>query len=305
MLTTDDTGAPDLRARTVIVASGGQTVARIPSVAAGLPPDILQLDTARYRNPAELPPGAVLVVGGAQSGGQIVEDLLDGGRRVFLATSRVPRGPRRYRGRDILEWLVPLGFFDQRTDAITDPVERRTPVLIISGVGRHGHSVSLQSLAAKGATLLGRLGAIDGSSIRLAPDLAENIRWADARSAEVRQRIDGWIAKSGRSLPPHDPDPADEPCADPDGFAAPARLDLRTEGITTVIWSCGFGADLGWLHLPVVAPDGTLQVRDGRPDIPGLGFVGFPWLRSRKSGVILGALDDAEVAVEQVRAALA
>jgi putative flavoprotein involved in K+ transport len=305
LITTDAAETPMMQSHSVIIASGGQTVARIPAMAARLPADITQLDTGRYRNPQQLPPGAVLVVGGAQSGGQIVEDLLEGGRRVFMATSRVPRGPRRYRGWDILEWLVPAGYFDVRTQDIRDPADLRTPVLILSGVGRYGHSVSLQWLASRGATLLGHLRDVDSTTIHLDRDVADNIRWADARSAEIRGRIDAWIIGRGQALPPHDDDAADAPHSDPDAFPAPDRLDLRAEGISTVIWSCGFRADLDWLHLPVVAGDGSLVQRDGRADFPGVCFLGFPWLRTRRSGVVIGAKDDTEAVVAHIKTHLA
>ena len=89
-LATDD---GELRARTVVVATGDQNVPRVPALAGRLPGRVAQVHAAGYRSPAQLPDGAVLVVGSAQSGCQIAEDLLAGGRRVVVATSPVGRLP--------------------------------------------------------------------------------------------------------------------------------------------------------------------------------------------------------------------
>jgi hypothetical protein len=102
-----------LSARNVVIASGSQNRPRRPPAAASLPPGLHQIDASGYRNAAALPNGAVLVVGNAQSGGQIAEDLAEAGRTVFLATGRVGRIPRRYRGRDVSIWLIASGLFDQ------------------------------------------------------------------------------------------------------------------------------------------------------------------------------------------------
>jgi len=82
-----------------------------------LPRDILQLHTADYRSPESLPPGAVVVVGSGQSGCQITEDLLSAGRTVYSCTSKVGRVPRRYRGRDLVEWWVDMKFWDVTYDS--------------------------------------------------------------------------------------------------------------------------------------------------------------------------------------------
>src|SRR2546423_12537316 len=86
-----------LAAGAVVVASGFQNVPRRPAYADALPAEIRQLHVADYRRPDDLEDG-VLVVGGAQSGVQIADDLLEAGKRGYLATSRVGRLPRRYGG---------------------------------------------------------------------------------------------------------------------------------------------------------------------------------------------------------------
>jgi putative flavoprotein involved in K+ transport len=289
-----------LSTRSVVVAAGFQRVGRIPAIADGLPSTVLSIHASDYRRPDALPAGAALIVGSGQSGAQIAEDLHAAGREVLLSASAVPRCPRRYRGRDIIEWLVVSGAMDLTPDRLPDPRMRDAKQPMVSGVGRHGHSVSLQWLAAQGVRLLGRLVAVDGDRIRFAPDLADSIRFGDRASAEIRQSIDRTIEARGLSAPDAEPDAADEPAADPDGFRAPESLDLAAAGISCVIWATGFGADLSWVDLPIAGPDGMPANVGGRASVPGLWYTGIPWMRSRKSGVILGAADDAPAVVDEL-----
>jgi putative flavoprotein involved in K+ transport len=276
-----------LHARSVVVASGGARVPRIPAIASPLPGSILQLHTAAYRSAAELPAGAVLVVGGAQSGVQIAEDLLAAGREVFLATSPVGRVPRRYRGRDSFAWLADDGFFDERR---TDARPAANPQ--ISGVAG-GHTLSYQHLEHLGAVLLGGVADVSGSRVWLRDDLAHNIAFADAVSAEQRARIDAHIARSGADAPPPDADSADEPYPVQSIPQTPRQLDLRHARVGTVIWATGFDADTGFVRLPVVGERGEISQRDGATAVPGLFVIGQQWLRTRRSGTVYGVVADA------------
>ena len=294
------TAGERIQTRNVIVASGTVNAPRVLAVAESLDPKIVRTTTGRYRGTADLPPGAVLVVGSAQSGVQIVEDLLDAGREVYLATGRVGRAPRRLRGRDTLLWLTETGWMDQRPADLPDPAMQYWAQPQISGVGPLGHTVSLQSLAARGVTLLGHLEAADGTRVRFAADLPQHIGFADEIARRMRQHIDEHITRRGIAAPPSEPDPADEPVADPGAFVAPSEIDLRERGITSIVFSTGFTADFSWLRLPVVDDRATPIHADGRSPVDGLWFLGFPWLRTRKSGIIWGITEDSKAIVDQV-----
>ena len=297
---TVDASEERFSARNVIVASGTINAPAVPAFAAALDPKIARTTTGSYRKPTDLPPGAVLVVGSAQSGVQIVEDLLHDGRVVYLSTGRVGRAPRRLRGRDTLWWLTETGWMDQRPSDLPDPAMRFWAQPQISGVGPLGHTVSLQSLAAGGVRLLGHLEGIDGTKARFAPDLPQHVEFADETARRMRQHIDEHVARSGIAAPPSDPDPADEPVADPSAFTAPLDLDLTASGVSAVIFSTGFTADFSWLRVPVVDERGTPIHAEGRSPVAGLWFLGFPWLRTRKSGIIWGAAEDSAATVDQV-----
>jgi putative flavoprotein involved in K+ transport len=284
------TSAGQMAARSVVVAGGGQRRPVIPGLASALPADIHQSDAGRYRNPDALPPGAVLVVGSGQSGMQIAVDLVRGGREVLLATSRVPRVPRRYRGRDIHEWAVELGLYDQATEAVTDPADFRRPHPMLSGA-HGGQTLTYQQLARDGVHLLGRLTGVEGDTLRFGPELPRNIQHADQAADQFRRAVDGYVARAGIVAPPPDTDPAERP--EPVSREAPQTLNARAEHISTVLWCTGFGPDTRWLRVPVLRPDSTVAHARGVTAFPGLYVAGYPWLSNRGSGLLYGAAADA------------
>jgi putative flavoprotein involved in K+ transport len=290
-----------VRTQSVIVASGIANTQKLPPVAAAIDRRIEILTTGTYRRPSQLPPGAVVVVGSAQSGCQITEDLLDADRQVYLATGTVGRSPRRVRGRDTLAWLAESGWMTQRPQDLPDPAMMRAAQPQISGVGPRGHTVSLQSLARRGVTLLGHLESADGTRLRFGDDLAQHVRFGDEISARIRQHIDEYIVRRTIVAARTDEDPADEP-ADAESFSAPTELDLADRGVRCVIFSTGFGADYSWLRLPILGADGSIAHREGRAPVDGVWFVGLLWMRMRRSGIILGAMDDSAHVAAQVAA---
>jgi putative flavoprotein involved in K+ transport len=293
------TPAQQFYARAVVIAGGGQRIPVVPPLAARLPAELHQCDAARYRNPAGLPPGAVLVVGSGQSGAQIADELAAAGRDVLLATSRVARVPRRYRGRDVHEWSVELGLYDQATDAVTDPAEFREPHPMLSGA-RGGHTVALQQLARDGVRLLGRLVDAEDTKLAFAADLAENMQYADRRAAGFRRAVDSYVAGAGIDAAPPDTDPAEQPL--PEVPDAPLALDMRAEGITSVVWCTGFGPDTGWVHVPVLRADGLPVHTRGVTASPGLYVAGYPWLSTRGSGILYGVAADAARIAQHIAA---
>jgi putative flavoprotein involved in K+ transport len=273
-------------ARAVVIAGGGQRVPVIPALAGRLAAGLHQCEPAQYRNPAALPPGAVLVVGSGQSGAQIADELAAAGRDVLLATSRVARVPRRYRGRDIHEWSVELGLYDQATEAVADPGEFREPHPMLSGA-RGGRTLALQQLARDGVRLLGRLVDAEDTKLMFAADLAENMQYADRRAAAFRRAVDSYVTGTGIMAAAPDTDPAELPL--PGTPQVPLALDIQAEGITSVVWCTGFGPDTGWVNVPVLRADGLPAHNRGSTASPGLYVAGYPWLSTRGSGLLYGA----------------
>jgi putative flavoprotein involved in K+ transport len=290
------------RSRQLVLASGAQNKMSIPSFARNVTGEVLQLHACEYRDASLLPEGAVLVVGSAQSGVQIAEDLVGNGKRVFISTSKVSRFPRRYRGKDITDWLVLSGFYDVRTADVQDPQILKMKQPQISNRGLRGHTLSLQGLARKGAVILGKTEGTYNDIVNLRPDAAENVRFADDSSRKIKMMIDDYIKRSHIIAPVPEEDPEDDPdeaalCAD-----SVKSLNLKENKIASVIWATGFTGDFSYLKFPVSGDAGWPKHNEGISDIEGLFIIGHPWLRKRKSGIILGLDEDAGFIAEKLYA---
>jgi putative flavoprotein involved in K+ transport len=278
-----------LRADNVVVANGSFQRPRLPAAAEGLPASILQLHSSQYRNPDALPPGAVLVVGTAQSGSQIAEELYKAGREVYLSVGSAGRAPRRYRGKDCVWWLVQLGFFDQPFDSMSEQEARHFSPPHVTGNGG-GRTLNLHQFARDGVHLLGQVQGANDGNLMLAPDLHENLEKADGFAMHVTQMIDGFVAKTGMDAPQAEAEP---PLRDGYDIEPRTRLDLAVENISTIIWATGYQFDYSWVRFPIFDRDGYPIQRRGVTEAPGLYFLGQEWLHTRKSGTILGVGDDA------------
>lgn len=299
----DASGAVDVAsANSVVVASGLMQAPKIPAIREQFPESLLQLHASDYRAPGALPPGAVVVVGSGQSGCQISVDLIHGGRDVYLATSKVGRVRRRYRQRDILDWAIDIGFWDVTLEELPDPAIQHAPQPQVSGVGRFGGTLSLQSMARDGVRLMGHLTGVTGEVMKTDDSLAEHIAFADEVSAEFRSMIDGWIEANGVDAEPVEDDPNDLPAGPDVAEAGLTELDLEEAQVGSVVWCTGFTAHLDWIHAPVTDERGQPVHTRGISPVPGIYFLGFPWLHKRKSGVIYGLDEDARHIAQAISA---
>jgi putative flavoprotein involved in K+ transport len=283
------------RTRSVVIATGPHGVPRMP---AGLgAAEVLTAD--RYRNPAQLPSGAVLIIGASSSGVQIADELNRAGREVVLAVGRHTRLPRTYRGRDIFWWLNRTGRLARTIDTVPDPVAaRREPSLQLVGRGRRSEatqdSVDLVALQARGVRLAGRFAGLAGRRARFAPDLADTSAAADRTMHRVLDAIDrhikvaGLPASSAERRPPLNvPTPLLE-------------VDLARAGIDTVLVATGYRPHHPWLQLPIIEPDGSIRQHRGVTPAPGVYVVGQRFQHRRDSGFIAGARHDARAVVQHL-----
>jgi putative flavoprotein involved in K+ transport len=287
--------AGSFEAKHVVIATGPfQTPVASPLTSQ----KALSLHSSQYRNPEQLPPGAVLVVGSGNSGCQIAEELCTSGRSVFLSVSAHQRTPRRYRGKDCIWWNLALGDAD-RTVAQRIGAQ---PSRLMTGVAG-GHDIDPRRLAAQGVVLLGRVLGAENGRLTFAPDLGENLARGDVSLVELMRRCDEYVVRNGLDFPARE---ATAEPQDPVEVANPVRaLDIASSGISTIIWANGFRYDHGWIDVPVFGECGEQSHRvpnhtRGITSVPGVYFLGLPWLHKWKSAFLFGVGEDAEHIVTHI-----
>jgi len=287
--TTDGT----IEARYVVAATGPFQRPVIPPVV-GDDAGVLQMHSSGYRNPDQLPDGAVLVVGAGSSGVQIADELLRSGRRVYLSVGPHDRPPRRYRGRDFVWWLGVLGKWD--ADAPPQGAEHVT--IAVSGAFG-GHTVDFRDLAARGMTLVGLTVSFEDGTMRFATDLGANIAAGDANYLSLLDEADAYVTRMGLDLP-QEPE-ARELGPLPACVTEPVvELDLAGAGVRSIIWATGFAVDYSWLQVDAFDADGKPNHRRGVSSEPGVYFLGLPWLSRRGSSFIWGVWHDARYLADHI-----
>lgn len=275
-----------IEADSVVAATGPFQRPIMPTVvpeSAGL----VQMHSNAYRNPAQLPQGAVLVVGAGSSGVQIADELMRSGKRVYLSVGPHDRPPRAYRGRDFCWWLGVLGKWDAET-----PGPGTEHVTIAVSGARGGETIDFRRLAMQGMTLVGRTESFRNGLLTFAPDLGDNIRRGDANLMALLAEADAYIARNGLDLP-EEPD-ARKIDADPQCMTHPVlELDLTEAGIASIIWATGYGVDYSWLKVDAFDEKGRPKHQRGVSVEPGIYFLGLPWQARRGSSFIWGVWHDA------------
>jgi len=292
-----ETNAGVFLADQVVIAAGGYQIPIIPRSAERLGEDVVQLHSSIYRNPQQLPEGAVLVVGSGQSGCQIAEDLHIAGRKVHLCVGDAPRVARRYRGKDVVEWLHQMGYYDLpvHEHPLREGVRDKTNHYVTGRDG--GRDIDLRQRALEGMELYGRLLDVRGDRLLLDDDLAQCLDQADQVSESIKTSIDGFIAKKAIAAPE---EPRYRPVWVPPQERA--ELDYRAAGITSIVWCIGFRTDYSWIDLPVFNGRGQPAHVRGVTPIPGVYFLGLPWLYTWGSGRFSGVARDAGYLAEHIEA---
>jgi len=282
------------RCRALVLATGACNVPTVPGFAAGLPSGVAALTPFQYRNPRELEPGGVLVVGASATGVQLADEIQRSGRAVTLAVGEHIRMPRRYRGRDILWWMDKAGVLGQRYEEVEDLTRaRNVPSLQLAGYA-DCRNVDLNALTALGVKLVGRLVGIRDGVAQFSGSLINQAALSDLKMNRLLDLIDEWAGRnevvgelSGSLPPPHRSERTRLPAS------PPLSLDLRRGEIRSVIWATGFRPDYSWLEVPVLDRKGRIRHDGGVVDSPGLYLMGMQFMRRRKSALIDGAGDDA------------
>jgi len=282
-----------IEANNVVAATGSFQIPVIPNL---VPADaeITQIHSCSYRNPEQLPEGAVLVVGAGSSGAQIADELLLSGKSVYLSVGPHDLPPRSYRGRDFVWWLGVLG----KWDAVTMDPGMEHVTIAVSGA-RGGHTVDFRRLARQGITLVGRTESFNNNVMHFATDLADNIARGNAYTLSLLDEADAYVIRNGLDFPEEpevrkvEPDP---PCVtDPI-----LELDLKEFGITSILWATGFDVDYNWLKVDAFDNQGKPKHERGISAEAGIYFLGLPWQSRRGSSFIWGVWHDAKFLADQI-----
>ncbi|WP_321871642.1 MSMEG_0569 family flavin-dependent oxidoreductase [Paraburkholderia tropica] len=289
------TSAGTLSADQVVVAAGGYHTPIVPRMAERLPSSVVQIQSSEYRNADALPEGAVLVVGSGQSGAQIAEDLHLAGRKVVLAVGEAPRCARFYRGRDVVDWLADMKYYDMPVEAhpLREGVRDNTNHYVTGRDG--GRDIDLRKFASEGMALYGALDDYVDGALRFRPNLRANLDSADETYNRINASIDKFIAQKGIDAPPGEVYRAVwEPQAER------SALDLASSGIGSIVWCIGFRPDFSWVDLPIFNGRGYPGHARGVTAQEGLYFLGLPWLHTWGSGRFSGIARDAAFLADRI-----
>lgn len=282
------TSAGDWQAKAVVIATGACDQPHIPGWASSLSSSICEVSPRTYRDAGALPQGGVLVVGASATGVQLAEEIQRSGRQVTLAAGRHVRTPRQYRGRDIYEWLDACNFFCD--PAAGDPARLRSaPSFQLIGRA-HGPDLDFAHLSSLDVRIVGRAETGRDFCIGLTGDLEAQCAASEARRRKILMRIDQHIEAAGLEVgtDPHAWRPP------PPLPHAPCELDLRAEGIRTIVWATGYRRVYPWLKLPALGADGEINQCAGVTSVRGLYTLGLPFMRRRGSAMIDGVGRDAQ-----------
>ncbi len=287
----------DWLADDVIVAIGSFHTPFVPKGAEKIPAHIQQIHSVDYKRPLQIPEGGTLIVGSGQSGVQIMEDLYLEGRQVHLCLGNAPRSPRRYRGKDAVTWLEEMGYY--KTTFAEHPDQAKA----LSSTNHYltgrdgGHEIDLRDFALKGVKLYGFVEGIDEEKFTLRQDVAAKLDSADRSYNGICQRIDDYLAEAGIDAPAGE---HSKPVWVPEN--EPVKLDFAEQNITSIVWCIGFHPDFKFIQLPVFNLRGFPETERGVTAIPGLYFLGLPWMHTWGSARFSGIAEDAEHIVSQITA---
>ncbi|MBW4548388.1 MAG: MSMEG_0569 family flavin-dependent oxidoreductase [Symplocastrum torsivum CPER-KK1] len=291
------TSIGDYTADQVVIAAGSYHIPKIPKIAERLPEHIVQIHSSEYKNPESLPDKSVLVVGTGQSGCQIAEDLHLAGKKVHLCVGSAPRSPRRYRGKDVVDWLDQMGYYDLSIDEHPQKEKARTNTNHYVTGRDGGREIDLRQFSLEGMQLYGRLKTISSSHLEFWDDLKQNLDRADAVANNIKKSIDAFIEKNQIEAPT---EPTYKPVWEPD--EAFLKLDYEKANIGGVVWSTGYQPDFSWIEVPVFDGKGYPGHDRGVTGVQGLYFLGLPWLYTWGSGRFSGVARDATYLADYITA---
>ncbi|MEM8553659.1 MAG: MSMEG_0569 family flavin-dependent oxidoreductase [Pseudomonadota bacterium] len=280
----------------VVIATGVYDPTIEPDFDKNLSPEMFQMHSVDYRRVDQFPEGGVLIVGTGQSGVQLMEDFVRAGRPVHLAVGPAPRSPRKYRGRDAIDWLYDAGHYEVTIDRHPDPVKALTQTNHYMSGRDGGKEIDLRQFHVDhGVQLYGSLADMDGTKVSFLPDLAKNLDDADRSYLGIRTQIDAYIEREGIDA---SEEPPFQKVWEPEQEIT--EIDLAERGVTSVLWAIGFRPNYAWIEADVFDERGKPKFHRGVTAQPGLHFIGLGWLNTWGSGRFLAIEEDSAYLADQI-----
>ena len=282
-------------AKQVIIASGSYHQPRILNMAKAMPAHIAHVHSQDYKNPQQLPEGEVMVVGTGQSGAQIAEDLHLAGRKVHLCVGHAPRVNRRYRGKDVVNWLDEMGYYNTTLQTHPDGQNavHSTNHYVTGRDG--GRDLNLRIFAEQGMQLYGPLKNATNEYLYFTDELAKNLDYADEVAKRITTSIEKYIQDNNIKAPKDDNINSQ--------YTPPTitQLALANTRIHSVVWATGFNMRFDWVQLPIFKTNGYPKQNRGVTNIPGCYFLGLNWMHTWGSGRFYQVGRDAEYLAEIIQ----
>jgi|TARA_B000000609_G_C24180248_1_gene357511 putative flavoprotein involved in K+ transport len=279
----------------VVIATATYQKPRMPNFINNLPKNINFFHAETYKNPQQIKSKSVLVIGSGQTGCQIVDDLLRANFNIYFSVSSNGRLPRTYRGKDCIEWQNDMLMLDRTPDMLEKSSDRFKGDPHLSGRDG-GKTLSLHDFRRKGVKLIGKVLEINGFVLKIGRNVESSIKFSDSFALDFYKKIDDHIDKKNINAPlPSEQDyfgfkdEGDDPIIEID------KLDLQKKNISTIILATGFSFDFNWVNFPILDDFGYPITKNGETEIKGIYFCGLNWMNKRKSGIIWGVGEDAEI----------
>jgi len=199
------------------------------------------------------------------------------------------RLPRRYRGKDIVQWMEEIGVFDLTLEQIPPGMQKFHAIPQLTGKNG-GYTINLHKFARDGITLLGRLKDAESNKVFIAPDLHNSLAVVDQTESEAIKMIDQYIQQMNLDLP------EEKLPVLKDGYnqVLVDELNLKAENIKTIIWAGGYDWDYSFIKIPVFDNERFPIQNNGVTTSRGLCFVGMPWMPSERTAFLVGISEGAK-----------
>jgi len=273
----------NLTCQNLVVASGSLNEKFIPEFNCKLPNEINQKHSSEYKNLNDIQIGRTIVVGSGQSGMQLAKEISTKSN-VILLTSKVGTIPRSYLGQNIEEWFINLKSYEKTYSCSSIDERKATNPNVINE--------SNNDILNNDIELASSLKDLTTNELILNTDLDSNLSFQKNYYNSTLLEINNKLKRkeSAELKTPR--------CPYLKNYIT--TLNLKENNVKNIIWATGFKAKFSFLELDVFDNMGQVIHVDGISKIQGLYFLGLPWMRKRKSGIIYGVEEDSSFIAEKL-----